>query len=144
MSECSPSYPRIAMCIQKVSYRIGLFIDNDYKSATKLHNSNETDLRRWEKNAKIELKCKNNLHRQSKIVLLRRISPIHAIICYVVFPLTSSYRLKVFLMEHLENRGIERTLYGHQCIYGEIVGASHPFADFCLALAQQFSQILLP
>ena len=43
------------MCIQKVSYRIGLFIDNDYKSATKLHNSNETYLRRWEK---VELKAR--------------------------------------------------------------------------------------
>ena len=36
--------------IQKVSYRIGFFIDNDYKSATKLHNLNEIFLRRWEKN----------------------------------------------------------------------------------------------
>ena len=38
------------MCIYKVSYRIGLFIlfiDNDYKSATKLHISNEIFLRRW-------------------------------------------------------------------------------------------------
>ena len=38
------------MCIQKVSYSIGFFIDNDYKSAAKLQNSNETYLRRWEKN----------------------------------------------------------------------------------------------
>ena len=38
------------MCIQKVSYRIGLFIDNDYKSAAKLHNLCEIYLRRWEKN----------------------------------------------------------------------------------------------
>ena len=45
----------IVMRIQKVSYRIGLFIDNDYKSATKLHNSNETYLRRWEK---VELKAR--------------------------------------------------------------------------------------
>ena len=50
MSECSPSYPTIAMCIQKVSYRIGLFIDNDYKSAANLQLFNEIFLRRWEKN----------------------------------------------------------------------------------------------
>ncbi len=54
------SEQKIAMCIQKNSFRIGFFIDNDFKSVTKLHNSNETYLRRWEKNAKIKLKCKNN------------------------------------------------------------------------------------
>ena len=40
------------MCIQKVSYRIGLFIDNDYKSAANLQLFNEIFLRRWEKNKK--------------------------------------------------------------------------------------------
>ena len=45
----------IVMYIQTVSYRIGFFIDNDYKSATKLHNLNEFYLRRWEKNEKILL-----------------------------------------------------------------------------------------
>ena len=38
------------MCIQKVSYRIGFFIDNDYKSAAKLQRLDEIFLRRWEKN----------------------------------------------------------------------------------------------
>ena len=40
-------------CVYKKSHTvIGFFIDNDYKSATKLHNSYETYLRRWEKNEK--------------------------------------------------------------------------------------------
>ena len=42
----------VAMCIYKVSYRIGFFIDNDYKSVAKLHHLNEIFLRSWEKNKK--------------------------------------------------------------------------------------------
>ena len=40
----------VVMCIYKVSYRIGFFIDNDYKSAANLQLFNEIYLRRWEKN----------------------------------------------------------------------------------------------
>ena len=43
----------VAMCIYKVSYRIGFFIDNNYKSVAKLHHLNEIFLRSWEKIRKI-------------------------------------------------------------------------------------------
>ena len=47
------------------------------------------------------------------------------------------------MMENLEYRGIESSFYRHQCVNGEIVSASHPFAYLCFFLSQKGCKILL-
>ena len=46
-------------------------------------------------------------------------------------------------MTHLNNRSIKGNLNRDKCVNSEVVGTTHPFADFCFTLTQLESKILL-
>ena len=47
------------------------------------------------------------------------------------------------IMVHLQDRCLQRFLYSNHSVNREIVGATHPFADFSLTLTKHQSEILL-
>ena len=47
------------------------------------------------------------------------------------------------MMYHLQYRSLKRSLYGNEGVDGEIMGTSHPLADFRFLLVKEQSQVFL-